>query len=258
MCTLALYSRVGARVPLLVAANRDEFFERPTAPPRVVSYDPWVVGGRDLAAGGTWLGLNELGLVAGLLNRRSLAGHDPSRKSRGILTLRVLQCRSLEEVEELLAAEEGWDYNPFTLLAATRQRALVAVSRGDDLRVEDLAPGLHVLTNLEVDDPTCPRIAASHRLFDAVDVDDPELAGGRLEQLREILSSHSTQLDPRSLEADNSLCVHRGPYGTRSSTVIALHAAPDGGQGGAARYWHSDGPPCSSTYSPVELPRSSQ
>lgn len=254
MCTLAIYSRVGARVPLLVAANRDEFLNRPTAPPGLLSTDPWVVGGRDLVAGGTWLGLNQHGVVVGLLNRRSPSGPDPSRKSRGILTLRVLQCGGLADVEAVLGAEQGGDYNPFTLLAANRERALVATSQGGDIRVRELAPGLHVLTNLEVDDPACPRIAASYQRFAAVDVDDPDLGQSRLEKLRGVMANHSTA--PTSIDADDGLCVHRGPYGTRSSTVIAL--ATEGSPDDAARYWHADGPPCRAGYAAVELPRSSQ
>ncbi len=257
MCTLAIYLRVGAKVPLLVAANRDEFLARPTAPPSVLSYDPWVVAGRDLEAGGTWLGLNEDGIIVGLLNRRSAAAPDPNRKSRGILTLKALQCRSVEAVEELLRREEGSDYNLFTLLAASRHRAVVAMSRDGRIDLSDLDPGLHVLTNLEVDDPTCPRIAASHQLFAALDIERGDLGvggpGSSLIELQGILSSHSTQLDPRSFDSENGLCVHRGPYGTRSSTVIACAADP----AMPARYWHAEGPPCRFNFEPVELPRSS-
>ncbi len=248
MCTLALYTRAAAGLPLLVAANRDEFLDRATAAPRVLSHDPWVVAGQDLVAGGTWLGLNGRGLVVGLLNRRSVAPPDPSLESRGILCLRALQCESLEEVELLLAGERGDRYNPFTLLVATAARAVVGVPNQEVIEVRHLAPGLHLLTNLEVDDPTCPRIAKSHQLFGEIDSSMFESRESLLPSLRRILSNHSTQLDPRSLEQDNALCIHRGPYGTRSSTVIVLPSAA------APEYWHADGAPCERDYSPVPLP----
>ncbi len=251
MCTLALYTRVAPHLPVLVAANRDEFLARPTAGPRVVSVDPWVVAGQDLEAGGTWLGLNEHGLVVGLLNRRSGSPPRADLESRGILCLRALQCESLEEIEELLAGERGGRYNPFTLMAASRQRALVGIRRADDVEVRPLEPGLHLLTNLEVDDPTCPRIARSHELFSAVDPQPVARLEELVEDLRAVLSNHSTQLDPRSLEEDNSICIHRGPYGTRSSSVIGL------GPNGAAAYWHASDAPCRTEYLPVALPRSS-
>ena len=94
MCTLAAYVRVSAEIPLLVAANRDEFLDRPSAEPAVIAYRPAVFAGQDLSAGGTWFGVNEHGMVVGLLNRRQAAGLDPTRRSRGLLCLEILQTRS--------------------------------------------------------------------------------------------------------------------------------------------------------------------
>ncbi len=251
MCTLALYTRVAPHLPMLVAANRDEFLARPTAAPRVVSLHPWVVAGQDLEAGGTWLGLNERGIVVGLLNRRSGTPPRADLKSRGILCLRALQCESLEEIEEMLAAERACRYNPFTLMAASRERAWVGTPRGDDIKVRPLEAGLHLLTNLEVDDPTCPRIARSHELFASVEPRPVDRGEALLRDLRAVLSNHSRQLDPQSLEEDDSICIHRGSYGTRSSTVIAL------GPEGASAYWHASEAPCRTEYVPIALPRSS-
>ena len=244
---MALYSGVSDEVPLLVAANRDEFLQRATAPPRVISTDPWVVAGQDLEAGGTWLGVNEVGLVAGLLNRRTGAPPDPGKASRGILCLQALQCRTLDDVEAMLADESGDRYNAFTLLVASRKRALVAIPEGRAIKVQTLPVGVHLMTNLEVNDPTCPRIAKSHRLFEAVEVtgDEEKL----LPRLRPILADHATQLDPRAEEGDNSLCIHAGPYGTRSSAIIALDST------GGTRFWHTEGPPCRNDFQSVGLPR---
>ena len=234
----------------MVAANRDEFVDRPAAAPRVLLHDPWVVAGQDLQAGGTWLGLNEAGLVVGVLNRRTAAGPDPTRMSRGLLCLRVLQCRTLVQAAELLGAEVGDDYNPFTMLIASRQRAVVAVPDAADIVIRPLPAGVHLLTNLEVNDPTCPRIAKSQKLFEAVGIPPASRAEEVVAGLRTILADHSTQLDPRSLDDDNSLCIHAGAYGTRSSAVIALDAF------GGARYWHCEGPPCREEFHSVALPRS--
>lgn len=247
MCTLALYFGVSPEIPLLVAANRDEFLARPSAAPRVLSDDPWVVAGQDLEAGGTWLGVNQSGMVVGLLNRRSGHPPDPNRSSRGLLCLRALQCRSLDELEAMFGGEAGSAYNPFTLLAASRRRALVAVPDGGAVAPRELPPGVHLMTNLEVNDPTCPRIARSHQLFEGVRL-VPQ-GDALVASLRPILADHSTQLDPRRCEEDNALCIHAGPYGTRSSAIIAL------GADGRARFWHAEGPPCRSRFEEVPLPR---
>ena len=67
MCTLAIYYRSFADYPVVIAANRDEYLARPALPPTLLCADPQIVGGKDLQASGTWLGLNEHGVVAGLL-----------------------------------------------------------------------------------------------------------------------------------------------------------------------------------------------
>lgn len=252
MCTLAIYFQHSPTVPLLVAANRDEFYDRPTAEPRVIAYDPWVVAGQDLDAGGTWLGTNEYGLVVGILNRRNPAGPDPQRRSRGLLCLEALQATNPREVLARLEREPAARYNWFNLLVADTERACVVSNAGDRTRVVDLQPGVHVLTNIEVDDPTCPRIARSHQLFEAIPLpaaeDDVQPL---LRSLRGILSDHSVPLDPRSDEITNRLCIHSPMYGTRSSSVLIRFAGRHG-----VRYWHAPGPPCRTDFAEVPLPES--
>jgi uncharacterized protein with NRDE domain len=251
MCTLAIYFRHSAALPLVVAANRDEFYARPTAEPQVIAHDPWVVAGQDLSAGGTWLGTNQYGMIVGLLNRRNPAGPDPRRRSRGLLCLEALQSRGPDHVlAHLLECETATTYNWFNLLLADSQRACVISNAANRITVTELPPGVHVLTNLEINDPTCPRIARSHQLFAAVPLCDsvtdvPPL----LAHLRAILADHTVPLDPRSEEITNRLCIHSPVYGTRSSSVL-LQFAHDG----AVRYWHAPGPPCRTDFTEVLLP----
>jgi uncharacterized protein with NRDE domain len=72
MCTLAIYFKTFADYPIVVAANRDEYLARPALPPTTLAETPHIVGDKDLRASGTWLGINEHGKVAGLLNRVTL------------------------------------------------------------------------------------------------------------------------------------------------------------------------------------------
>lgn len=250
VCTLAIYRHASAAVPLLVAANRDEFVDRPSAPPRVLAEDPWVVAGQDLQAGGTWLGVNECGMVVGLLNRRNPKGPDASRRSRGLLCLEALQLRSVDEVRAHLRHESGRQYNWFNLLVADRDRAFVGSNADDRISVSELSTGLHLLTNLNVNDPACPRIAASHRFFAAVPLPDTEEdVPALLSRLRGILGNHEIPLDPRAGRDAETLCVHLPGYGTRSSTVVALSARTQ-----RLRYWSTDGPPCMANFQEVSLP----
>jgi uncharacterized protein with NRDE domain len=89
MCVLALLLEPGR---LLVAANRDEAFDRPSAPPAEV--EPGIVAGRDLRAGGTWLGYNRHGLFVAVTNRKDPAP-TPDAASRGLLVREALRCRRL-------------------------------------------------------------------------------------------------------------------------------------------------------------------
>ncbi len=249
MCTLATFVDVVPGWPLVVAANRDEYLARPATPPTLLrEARPRAFGGRDITAGGTWLGIAETGVVAGILNRRTATPADPACRSRGLLCLEALACPGAATAAALAAAEPAGRYNPFNLLVADCGDAFVVSQPvGDRPRATRLEAGLHLLTNLDVDDPTCPRIAASYQRFAAAgdafardrDVD------AFVTRLREVLADHATALDPRG---PGSLCLHAGPYGTRSSTVLLIASA------GRARYFHADGPPCTTSLEPVPLP----
>lgn len=252
MCTLAIYFETARDFPVVVAANRDEFFERPTAAPAQLGEAPWIVAGQDLRAGGTWLGVNAHGLVAGILNRRSHALPDPARRSRGLLCLEVLQQPSVPAACERVRRDPGDFYNPFNLLIAAPNAAWVIGNSSGAMLPTPLLPGVHLLTNLELDDFECPRIAKSYGLFEAAGA---TLAQGSLpqflRQLRTILSDHSTPLDPRDQGPPNNLCVHTEPFGTRSSTVL-VYAARER----RFRMWHAAGPPCKTEYVETTLPPS--
>ena len=88
MCVLALF--LGRT--LTVAANRDEFLSRPSAPPQDLG--DGIFGGKDLESGGTWLGLNKQGMFVAVTNRHAPARQEKSY-SRGLLTREVLKCRKL-------------------------------------------------------------------------------------------------------------------------------------------------------------------
>jgi uncharacterized protein with NRDE domain len=249
VCTLAAFVQVLPGLPLVVAANRDELLARPSTSPLLLrDTPPRAMGGRDLTAGGTWLGVNETGLVVGVLNRRTPSPPDPVCRSRGQLCLDLLGCRAAAEAAARVGAEPAGRYNGFNLLVADGREAFVASQpRGETPRVTRLETGLHLLTNLDLNDPTCPRIAASHHAFrDAGAAFAREADVERLvARLRVVLSDHATALDPRG---PGSLCVHAGAYGTRSSSVILL---PPPGQ--PPRWFHADGPPCQARLAPVPL-----
>ena len=250
MCTLAIYFQTHPEFPVVIAANRDEFYDRPALPPTRLLDEPWAVGGKDLTAGGTWLGVNAHHLVAGVLNRRSTAPPDATRWSRGQLCLDMLREPTVEAAAARICAEPGLRYNPFNLLLASPHAAAVIGNITGVMRAQPLNSGVHVITNLDLNDFECPRIARSYRLFEAAQqLLRPESLDEFRAELRRILSDHATELDPRAEGPPNNLCVHTARFGTRSSTLLISSAL-----GGRFRMWHAAGPPCRTEYEEVPLP----
>lgn len=250
MCTLAVYFQVFHDYPVVIVANRDEYLSRPATAPEILTAKPQVIGGKDLKAGGTWLGINQHGVIAGLLNRRAQGGVDPARRSRGLLCLEALRYRTAGEALDFVRQEDGSAYNPFNLLIVSRREALVAYNRADFIETAPLEPGLHLLTNLDVDDFECPKISRAFDRFAAL-ARDREFAANPLEQrgrLRQMLADHATQLDSRSA-APNAICLHLNGYGTRSSSMIFL-----GTSDRATAHFFAPGPPCVTDYAPAPIP----
>jgi uncharacterized protein with NRDE domain len=241
VCTLAVYTGVWSDLPLVIAANRDEFHERPTRGPGPLGRGR-AFGGRDLQAGGSWLALGVDGLAVGVLNRRTDKAADPSLRSRGELCVRLAEEASTEAALASLCAEDPAAYNPFNLLLADRDAAWVAQNREGGMYVRALPRGLHLLTNLDLNDPTCQRISRSTHRFAAM-IERYADRGNReslVASLREILADHLLPLDDR--RPTDQLCIHMDGYGTRSSSVVWID------RDGTPRFLHADGPPCENEF----------
>lgn len=154
MCTLIVLHRCVPRRPLVVAANRDEFLERPAEDLAIrASGTGPIVAPLDLEAGGTWVGLSQRGVFAGLTNLRpanppATGLGDPSRKSRGDVVMSALEAESAAAAAATFRALEESAYNPFQLLVADGQDAFLVVYR-DRAKVLELEPGPHIVGNVE-------------------------------------------------------------------------------------------------------------
>src|SRR4051812_25845734 len=109
-----MLTRAHPDAPLIVGANRDELLERPAVPMTVLQdAGPRILGGRDELAGGTWLAVNEAGVVAGLTNRPLAGQRDPAKRSRGELPLALAGHHSAAAaVEAFQSAFRPADFNP--------------------------------------------------------------------------------------------------------------------------------------------------
>ena len=124
MCTLVLLRRPETAWPLILAANRDEMADRPARPPGRHWLDrPEVIAGLDLQAGGSWLGINDHGVVAGVLNRPGTLGPAAGKRSRGELVLEALDHADADAAARALGDLDPDAYRPFNLVIADNRDA---------------------------------------------------------------------------------------------------------------------------------------
>ena len=224
MCLIALAWRAHPRYRLIVAANRDEYFARPSSPAEFWEEPPHILAGRDLEAGGTWLGITVRGRFAALTNYRNPADRRPLAPSRGALVSDFLAgtSRPLQYLKSVNG--RAADYNGFSLLVGDADSLYFFSNRGGPaMRVE---PGVHALSNNLLDTPW-PKITKS-KAWLAAHLDAPLEVTDAFRLLDDGERAPNGELPSTgvSLELEERLSAIRiravGGYGTRCSTVLAF------------------------------------
>jgi len=231
MCLLAIFHRVVEDAPLVVGANREELYTRGGEPPQLLEGKYPAIGGRDPVAGGTWLAVNQRGVLLAVTNRQKQET-PPAPRSRGLLLRDLLDSPTAAEaagraVQQLTSQA----YAGCNLVCADAERALV-IHAGSWIRVRPLPPGLHVLTARDVNDLTDRRLA--HALVS--------------------LSRRSYRSSDECVRALQKLCGETGgdgppiclkgdEGGTVSSSILVLKQPV-----ASSRYFHAQGPPDRTAY----------
>jgi uncharacterized protein with NRDE domain len=254
VCLLVALFHVDPHAPVVIAANRDEYLSRPAV--AMAALDPEgsgrrVLGGRDLVGGGTWLAVNDAGVVAGLTNRPLPDGPDRAKRSRGELPLRLVRhATAAAAVAAFVDDIKADDYNPAWLLVADRTSLyFVDVTSDPGVAVEELPPGIHVLENRDLHEPSAKgdRVRALLRAEPAT-TGRREVAG--LDGLTALLGDHHRpcadgpeppETSRLAVEA-RTICVHADAddYGTRSSSIIRIGNDPSS----EPEVTYTDGAPC--------------
>jgi uncharacterized protein with NRDE domain len=226
MCLILIAWRGDAKYPCVVAANRDELHSRPAAAAHWWPSRPPILAGRDLSAGGTWLGMTRTGRSATPPNCRDPEQRRPGPPSRGTLVASILMSSdSLEQSLEHLRGVSA-DYNGFSLLFSDGERLAIYESALGNGRI--LGPGIYGLSNHLLDTPWPKVQTAKSRLSRALA--DLETTDAVLALLRDEAPAPEDQL-PRtgvSLEWErllSSAFVRAPDYGTRCSTVLRIDAS---------------------------------
>ncbi len=221
MCTVIILRRPNHDWPLILASNRDELKTRPwKAPGRHWPDRAEVTAGQDVLAKGTWLGINDWGVLAGVLNRPEPAGQKVNKRSRGELPLEALDHAEATVASEAICSINPSSYQPFNLIIADKARAFWLSSPGGNATVSSspIPEGLSMITAFNLNDNDSPRIRYYKPLFEATTPPDVEngdwstwksLMGDRKNNLCDSENASMTIISSNGLE-------------TVSSSLIAL------------------------------------
>jgi uncharacterized protein with NRDE domain len=241
VCTVIVAWKCFPDAPVVVAANRDELLGRPSDPPTMLQTVPPRWGGRDRLAGGTWLAVDPAGRVGAVTNRHPggrLPIRDAARQSRGRLPLDVLKDDD-EAAHRLMQRLRSADYNPVNVLyASTGAAYCTSIDDDQGTRTTGLSPGIHVVTEQDLDDPSDAKV--THILTQAqASLDAADSADDLIARLRLLLQSHEAGSDAAPA------CIHAPEHGTVSSATVVISTSH------GVRYEHAEGPPCTTPFETI-------
>ena len=228
MCLIVFAWQVVPGLPLVLAGNRDEFYERPTAAAAWWQDQPDIYAGRDLQDGGTWLGITRYGKFAALTNIRNPAERRSGVRSRGALVAGYLSSEAApEDYIDGIAADTD-QYNGYNLIVGTPDKLIWYNNRaGDDERNGvPLAPGIYGLSNDKLDSPW-PKVVRTKAQFASL------LCQGApheayFEMLKDTTRANDCRLPKTGVDIEwerilSAVCIESPTYGTRSSTVVNVY-----------------------------------
>ena len=221
MCTVVILRRPEHRWPVIIGANRDEMIDRPwEAPARHWPDRPEVVAGLDVLAGGSWLGINDWGVAAAVLNRTGSLGPAAGRRSRGELVLEALDHADAVAAAEALSHLDPNSYRTFNLIVADERDGFwLRHDGGAHIEVHPLKEGLSLIAAGDVDDLGTRRLELAMPAFREWPPPDPDR--GDWTAWQELLGSTRA---PPGEPANAAMRFKTDDYGTVSSALIALPA----------------------------------
>jgi len=224
MCTLVILRRPEHAWPVVIGANRDEMIDRPALPPgRHWPDRAEVTAGLDLLAGGSWLGINDWGVAAAVLNRHGSLGPATGQRSRGELVLEALDHADAVAAAAALCDLDPAAYRTFNLIVADNRDAFWLRHSGRGrIAAQPLADGLSLIAAGDLNEKETPRLALAGPRFCAAPTPDPDR--GEWAHWQDLLGDDDA---PPGAPAEAALRFRtaRG-FATVSSALIALPAVP--------------------------------
>jgi len=229
MCLIVFAWQLVPGAPLIAAANRDEFYDRPAAAAGAWPENPKIFAGRDLKGGGSWMGITQEGKFAALTNIRGPQERRTDAPSRGALVADFLAGDMGPEEYIAAIAAGASDYNGFNLVIGDRERLYWYSNRGaDDARNgKQLEPGIYGISNSLLDAPWPKVVRTKAQFASLLCRGAPEDAF--FEMLADTTRAPDLRLPDTGIALDlervlSAVCIETPGYGTRTSTVVKLYA----------------------------------
>lgn len=227
MCLIVFCWQVVPGLPLMAAANRDEFYNRPASPAGWWADHPNIFAGRDLQGGGTWLGITREGRFAALTNVRAPSERRQDVPTRGYLVADYLASTASPEDYLKQLADRAAGYNGFNLLVGDKDRLHWFSNKadGDPRNGQPLAPGIYGLSNALLDTPW-PKVTRAKAQFCSL-----LCQGAPAEAYFDMLADTTRASDCRLPETGvgiqrerelSPVFISSPDYGTRNSTLVRL------------------------------------
>lgn len=225
MCIIFFSYQQHPDFPFVVAANRDEFYKRPTAPAAFWEDHPNVLAGRDLEQMGTWMGITRTGRFAALTNYRDPLQNVPGKRTRGELVGEFLigEEQPLEYLKKVQADSE--QYNGFNLLVGDVKQLYYYSSQLKE--IEKVPPGIYGLSNAALNTPWPKVLRGRKRVLEIFEKEEFEFES-LFTLLTDVEKAPDEELPDTGVGKDwermlSSVFIQSQHYGTRSSTVLCIN-----------------------------------
>ncbi|MDP2303256.1 MAG: NRDE family protein [Ignavibacteria bacterium] len=224
MCLILIAHNVHPDYKLIVAANRDEFYNRPTQPAQYWEKFPTLLAGKDLSAGGTWLGITKHGKFCAITNFRDLRNLKQEAPSRGDLVLSYLtsEINAFAFINKLQTT--GYNYNGFNLLFGNVDSLTYYSNQNNESAV--LTPGIYGLSNHFLDTPWFKN-TRSKQMFESIISKSIISENDLITLLQDRIEAPEEQLPDTGIGKEwekvlSPIFIHSETYGTRCSTIITV------------------------------------
>ncbi len=223
MCLILLAYRVHPEFPLIVVANRDEFYARPTAVASIWPEPGGILAGRDLQAQGTWLGVTGSGKFAAITNYRSDEKPVATGTSRGDLVAGYLRSSKNAQCWSSELIDSSDEYQGYNLLTFDGEHLVYASNRGSE-RLQSLTPGIHGLSNKHLNTPW-PKVRQGCEALQSLVNEDAVSTGQLIDLMADNQQAPDNQLPDTGVSLQwerllSSTFIHSEYYGTRCTTVV--------------------------------------